>query len=310
LLELGSDDPHSATAPFSARPRKALLGFLELLNGLLAQSQQADLHSLLDALLERLHFREALEREYGSDEADERWNNVQELYSIAADYVNLPPETQLPTLLEEIALVSDTDRMDQQADTVTCITLHQAKGLEFRVVFLIGLEEGLLPHSRSLGDKDKLDEERRLLYVGATRAQERLYLLYAFRRTVYGSSNISTPSRFLADIPQNMLERGQKRPRINVAQSRMFSQRGSLGSSGRSAASSSSGRSSARTDRKAAAQGSASFFPGQRVQHNTFGEGIVVSSRLVDGDEEVVVNFGKKGEKKLLASFARLRRLG
>src|SRR5204863_4215477 len=127
-----------------------------------------------------------------------------ELHNVATNYVNLPREAQLPTFLEEVALVSDVDVVKEARDSITCITLHQAKGLEYPVVFLVGLEEGLLPHSRSLDDRDALEEERRLFYVGATRARARLYLLYAFKRTIFGRTSPSTPSRFLADIPRDM----------------------------------------------------------------------------------------------------------
>ncbi|MBC8075989.1 MAG: UvrD-helicase domain-containing protein, partial [Chloroflexales bacterium] len=200
-----------AKPSFAARTRSALLRFLTLLEELLDARTRLSLVELLDLALERLEFRDFLLREYGPDEGEDRWNNVQELRTVASEYAGLPREAQLPTFLEEVALVADVDSMDKQTDVVTCITLHQAKGLEYPVVFLVGLEEGLLPHSRSADDRDKIEEERRLLYVGATRAQHRLYLLYAFRRTSYGRTNTSVPSRFLADIPRALLKQQPKR---------------------------------------------------------------------------------------------------
>ena len=116
----------------------------------------------MDFLFGRVGFHEALQREYSQEEAADRWNNVLELRNVAVNYVNLPRENQLPVFLEEVALVSDLDAVKEERDTITCITLHQAKGLEYPAVFLVGLEEGLLPHSRSLDDRDALEEERRL----------------------------------------------------------------------------------------------------------------------------------------------------
>jgi DNA helicase-2/ATP-dependent DNA helicase PcrA len=294
LRELASDNPQSATPPFSAGPRKALHTFLALIDELIGLRDALDLPALIDALLERLNFREILKKEYGTDEGDERWGNVLELRAVAGEYINLPREHQLATYLEEVALVADVDSLDRQSDSVTCITLHQAKGLEYAVVFLVGLEEGLLPHSRSLESRDSLEEERRLLYVGATRARECLYLLYAYRRRTYsGMYENSTPSRFLADIPNDMLKRPGKRAAA-PAQSSMFSPRS---------------RPAARRPAAAAPAGELRFHPGQRVTHGTFGEGVVINSRLVEDDEQVVVNFTERGEKTLLASFAGLRPL-
>jgi superfamily I DNA/RNA helicase len=295
------------TQTFNARTRNALVSFRDIIESLIEARKRISLPELIEFALERLAFREYLQREYASDEADDRWANVLELLNVAGEYVNLPLENQLPTFLEEVALVSDIDSMDKQTDVVTCITLHQAKGLEYPIVFLIGLEEGLVPHSRSLDDKDQLDEERRLLYVGATRAKQRLYLLYAFRRTSFGRTNNSTPSRFLADIPRELLKRPSRRGSAPMPQTSMFSSRSSFGEPGRKEPPPS--RSSRPTERsKPAAPTAISFFAGQRVRHGTFGEGVVVSSKLVDGDEEVVVTFGDR-DRRLLASFARLERI-
>jgi DNA helicase-2/ATP-dependent DNA helicase PcrA len=218
--------------------------------------------------------------------------------------------------LEEVALVSDLDNVKEERDTITCITLHQAKGLEYPVVFLVGLEEGLLPHSRSLDDKDALEEERRLFYVGATRAKQRLYLLYAFRRTTFGRTNVSQPSRFLADIPKDLVKQPAKRSYVATQQSSMFGGRAGTGSYGAGSRAITPGRlapqpSSQRQRRipsDTAGPREVAFFAGQKVRHATFGDGIVVSSKLVENDEEVTVAFTGKGVKRLLASFAKLER--
>nr|MCU0493644.1 UvrD-helicase domain-containing protein [Chloroflexaceae bacterium] len=290
-------------SPFNARTTQALLGFRTLVEGMLEARTRLDLPALLDYILAQVGVREALLREYEPQEAEDRWGNVLELCEVTADYVNLPQENQLGTFLEEVALVSEVDKLDADADKITCITLHQAKGLEYPAVFLVGLEEGLLPHSRSQDDRDALEEERRLFYVGITRAKQRLYLLYAFRRSSYGRTNLSVPTRFLKDVPPGMLKTPTKRQQTMVPQTSMFTERGFGGAGSRGSSAPAS------RERRPSGPSEISFHPGQRVRHGTFGEGVVVSSRLVEGDEEVTVNFSGRGEKKLLASFARLERM-
>lgn len=294
LKELEDED---APSPFAPRAAAALRGFLGLVDGLIAARRELPLLKLLETLIERLELRETLIREYGEESADERWANIQELAAFAGRYAGLPLEQQLPQFLEEVALVADVDRIDPRADAVTCITLHQAKGLEYAVVFLVGLEEGLLPHSRSTDDRERLEEERRLLYVGITRARRRLYLCHAFRRESFNRTNLSVPSRFLGDIPRELLKRPGQRLATAAAPARQ-----------RPARPRDPWRAPA-PSRAAGGPVEVSFFPGQRVRHNAFGEGVVVSSRLVDGDEEVTVSFADR-ERRLLASFARLERLG
>ncbi|NJN17585.1 MAG: UvrD-helicase domain-containing protein [Oscillochloris sp.] len=309
LKEL-ENDAGAQRSPFNSRTRNALLGFLQIVEDMQAARRRLSLGDLIDYLLERVAVREALEREHGADEAEDRWNNVQELRSVSVEYVNLPIEAQLPTFLEEVALVANVDRMDREANAVTCITLHQAKGLEYPVVFLIGLEEGLLPHSRSTDDRDKLEEERRLLYVGMTRARQRLYLSYAFRRMSFGRTNMSTPSRFLSTIPPVMLKQPKKRGFASSGQTQMFTERSgySRSTASRWSSGSSGSSGSSRGSEQSGGPGEVTFFAGQRVRHGTFGEGVVMSSRLVDGDEEVTVSFADR-ERRLLSSFAKLQRI-
>ncbi len=221
-LQLIGNEESETVPPFNSRTKSALLSFLRILNETIESRASMNLGELMDFVFGRTDFEGALLREYGEEEGRDRWNNVQELRNVAAGYLNLPRESQLPTFLEEVALVSDLDSVKENRDSITCITLHQAKGLEYPIVFLIGLEEGLLPHSRSLDDVEALDEERRLFYVGATRAKQRLYILYAFRRTTYGRTNVSQPSRFLADIPKDMLKQMPKRGHAPVEQTSMF----------------------------------------------------------------------------------------
>ncbi|NJN68628.1 MAG: ATP-binding domain-containing protein [Chloroflexaceae bacterium] len=299
-------------SPIAPGPRKALLRFREIIEELTASRDRADLLALFDWLLDRLNMRDFLLKEYGEDDGNERWSNVQELRRTAGEYQHLPGPDQLPAFLESVALFADLDQAGHAAeaattDAVICTTLHQAKGLEFPVVFLIGLEEGLLPHTRSLEQPDAVEEERRLLYVGATRARERLYLLRAFRRATYGSFTISEPSRFLADIPPHLVERVVRRERASLvahpedpfSRSRQGPETPSWWGRGRGFSSGAPPSASARVPE-------ARFGPGQRVRHQNYGEGVVVSSKLIPEDEEVVVNFHEHGPKRMLASFGRL----
>ena len=141
----------------------------------------------------------------GSEDGEDRWANLLELRSVTTRYDDLEPEDALDRLLEETALVADQDSYEGDADAVTMITLHAAKGLEFPVVFIAGLEEGVFPHSRALDDEKELEEERRLAYVGMTRAMRRLFLSHAWRRATWGMGQPSVPSRFLLEIPAELM---------------------------------------------------------------------------------------------------------
>ena len=161
------------------------------------------LPELLDETLEASGYRAMLAD--GSEDGEERWANLLELRSVTTRYDDLSPEDALDRLLEETALVADQDSYEGDADAVTLITLHAAKGLEFPVVFIAGLEEGVFPHSRALDDEKELEEERRLAYVGMTRAMRRLYLSHAWRRATWGMGQASVPSRFLLEIPAELM---------------------------------------------------------------------------------------------------------
>ena len=301
--------PAQLQAPFSARTRNALLGFLRLVDGLIKVKADLDLVSLLDLLLEKTGYHDALIREHGDEDGENRWENVLELRTVASQYAAFPHDVQLSTFLEEVALVAATDDLTGDQDLVTLITMHQAKGLEFPVVFIVGLEEGLVPHARSLEDREQLEEERRLLYVAATRAEKRLYLLHAFKRTMYGRANIATPSRFLAEIPPDLLKQARERGAHSaLTQSAIFTGRSGFGSTRQSGGrqATSWGTSARKNTTPLRPASNAKFTPGMKVRHATFGEGIVVSSTQKGDDEEVSVAFVGKGVKKLLAGFANL----
>jgi DNA helicase-2/ATP-dependent DNA helicase PcrA len=142
----------------------------------------------------------------GSDEGEGRWENVQELFNVAGSFKAMPWKEGLQKFLEEVALMTQADEVDLNSPKVTLMTLHQAKGLEFDMVFLVGLEEGLLPHARSILDQKEIAEEIRLAYVGVTRARKRLFMVYAQTRKQYGSRNMSVRSRILKAIPEELLD--------------------------------------------------------------------------------------------------------
>jgi DNA helicase-2/ATP-dependent DNA helicase PcrA len=242
---------------------------------------------LLDAILKETHYREHLKR-VDEEDAETRWENVQELRTVAAQYEDLEGATSLTSFLEEIALVADIDDPGADApDAVTLITLHSAKGLEYPVVFMPGMEEGVLPHFRSLDDPDQMEEERRVCYVGMTRARERLYLLSASRRFQNGMYRSSSPSRFLSDLPAADVQAAAVGDRAGATMSAR-ERRAALAAR--------------ESERKR--QDLPSLLAGDRVRHAKFGAGVVVSSEQVPGDEQLTVAFEGQGVKKLLRSLA------
>jgi DNA helicase-2/ATP-dependent DNA helicase PcrA len=309
------------------------------------------LPALFDRILTDTRYQDIVDD--GSEEGTDRWENVQELRKLAYEY----NDRGISEFLESLALVSDQDTLVEQGDAPTLLTLHAAKGLEFGHVFIIGLDDGLLPHSRAtdqaLEDPEEMAEERRLFYVGLTRARNQLYLVRAEQRTTYGSFEVSQPSRFLRDIPSELLKvdgaRGYpRRSSYRLEDARWnreednedddddtenrrsrSSDRGGSGS--RSGGSSSRPGSSYRRDTSSVRSGGTRwdsggttlaptppppdkpkapvqqrYRPAMRVIHPTWGEGMVIDSRIQDSDETVDVVFESVGLKRLVASLAKL----
>ncbi len=270
--------------------------FLLLMTGLREESAKLGAADLLDAVVERTGYRQYL-MESSNDRGAEQWENVLELRGQAVEIEELAPEVGLEAFLEKVALVSDVDHLDQSKDALTLITLHQAKGLEFPVVFIVGMEEGLLPHARSRDDPAELEEERRLCYVGVTRAQQRLYLFRAFRRQMMGGSMAGVPSRFLQDIPPQLIATSTTAGTPTIS-----------GVTGRPS------RGAAPVNGSASNQSAPMPSPlkaGDRVTHKQFGEGIVVNCVAAGTDHEVTVAFkSAAGVKRLLHSMAGLQKAG
>ena len=174
------------TDNFTSRTSKSLKAFIDIVNDLIRVSETTPVAEIIDRVTDITGYRSYLykDKELGR----ERWENIQELRSTAMEFDKMTPEDSLTSFLEGIGLISDIDSLDDDEDAITLITLHQAKGLEFPVVFMIGMEEGLIPHIRSMEDPQEIEEERRLTYVGMTRAKERLYMTRSFNRFFRGSS--------------------------------------------------------------------------------------------------------------------------
>ena len=194
------DIPHT----FKGRAHTALVRFGNLLNGWVQAHASIGVTELIDKVADQVNLKTYLDD--GTDEGKDRWQNVQEFRGVAGGNA----EITLVDFLEQVALVADADTVDASANAPTLLTLHASKGLEFPVVFIAGIEEKVLPHSRSLEDPEEMAEERRLFYVGITRAEDKVYLSHAFRRSLYGMSDVATPSRFLRDIPDELVLGGNK----------------------------------------------------------------------------------------------------
>ena len=288
----------------STRARGVLSAFLEMLDGWIAFSQQSTVAQLIDRVLEDTGYSGYIRdgADSPSDEGEERWDNVMELRNVAAEY----SELTLTDFLADVALVSDVDNLSGDVDAVTLLTLHSAKGLEFPVVFIVGLEEGLLPHSRSLEAPEEMAEERRLMYVGLTRAEARLFLTYAFVRTRYGETEVAIPSRFLEDIPLELVDgdwQGNKQSGRTSQSNPRRSGPGRTPGTGYVVTGAPPARSSSPS------QDAPQFRAGQRVRHAQFGEGLVIESRPDGADEIVTVSFEGVGLKRLVASLAQLEQV-
>ncbi len=265
------------------RAERALSTFAAMVARWVTLREELSVAELIDRVLSDTDY-ETFTRD-GSDQGESRWENVLALRAVVAE----TPDVSLTDFLTDVALVADVDELSEEVDAVTLLTLHSAKGLEYPVVFLTGLEEGLLPHSRSMESATEVAEERRLLYVGMTRAERRLYLTYAFRRgwRGYRDSEPAIPSRFLEDVPDAVLKQPRDRSRQATKSSWVPTWRAAPKKS------------------EAPIRVQLQYSTGQRVSHAFYGEGMVLGSELEGRQEMVTVLFGNGiGVKKLLSSMA------
>ena len=278
-----------------ARSQATVAEFGRLMTALIEKAASTPLTQLVAEIIEGTGYLEWLKSD-GTVQARTRMENVQELLSATQEY---EAQNENPTpagFLESVALLTDQDELAEGVDAVPLMTLHAAKGLEFPVVFIVGMEEGLFPLARAIesDNQTELEEERRLCYVGMTRAQERVYLTLAQHRFMYGMGRPTQPSRFLRDLPVELVEGGLKwRPRAITW-----------------AAADSAGAQEARRIVAEHAGGDAPFKPGDRVRHEEFGEGMVVSFEPKGDKGRVTVAFPDRGVKKIDLAYASLRRVG
>jgi DNA helicase-2/ATP-dependent DNA helicase PcrA len=285
LLNLAQEDS-SELELFSTAAGKRLKGFALLFSKWRDQYQLLPPVELIDLILSDISYRSYIED--GSEEGFDRWENIVELKRLASEY----QAVGVLSFLEDIALVSDQDTLDSNLEVPTLLTLHAAKGLEFAQVMIIGLNDGLLPHQRSFDDPEAMEEERRLFYVGVTRAKDRLYLFHSMNRYTYGYFEPMLESRYFRDIPFEL--------RSEDSTPQQDSQRVSLPVDLGSWKDFQKGSS-----RPVAKENQ--FNPGQKVHHSKWGEGLVLNSQLQDDDEIVDVFFEGIGKKKLIASLANMK---
>lgn len=255
--------------------KKSLKKFCETMRTLKSEAKRKKPAEVINLIAEKFGYIQALKEEK-TIEAEGRIDNIKELVSFSYSYSQLYPSAGIEEFLERISLITDIDSFDESENAVSLMTLHNAKGLEFPVVMIIGMEEGLFPHSRSMFDREQLEEERRLCYVGITRAKERLYLSNAWRRAVWGSITYTKPSRFLKEIPEHLLYAfkldGEREPELEVN----------------------------------AKDPPPLFVVGESVKHKHFGFGCV---KEIQSGGKVVVDFDEYGEKVLLIEYAPLEKV-
>ena len=298
-----NDIPGITTAAKAIRP------FVRLIEHFRSMAETVTVKELIECVVEETGYGEELRNEK-TIEAETRLDNIAELVNKAAEFADEPEDADaLSRFLQEVALVADVDSMEDDSDRVTLMTLHAAKGLEFPRVFLAGMEERLFPSIRAINSENgkDIEEERRLCYVGVTRAQKKLSLTAAGSRLYNGERMISSVSRFITEIPDDLLEKGEKggyfmEKQEENAGSGMYRPKPKVLTS--SAAAVTLGK----QFEVKKAEG-LDYGPGDRVRHAKFGEGTVVSVDDGKRDYEVVVDFDKAGSKKLLASFAKLEKV-
>jgi len=285
------------------RPTGAVTGFVGLLDGLRTAWLEEELspREVIERVLDRTGYRTELEGER-TVEALGRLENLDELAGVAEEVAELSPGATLEEFLERVALVSESDELADADARVTLMTVHNAKGLEFPVVFVVGLEDAIFPHHRSLGNPDDLEEERRLAYVAMTRAEQRLYLTSAWSRTLFGATHANPPSRFLKEVPSELVE-------VRAAEG--GARRGG-GPAGRVAATAGTGAGGGRGGSRLGAgpreDDGGDITAGDRILHPQFGRGVVVEIAGTPGKEEAVVRFEESGTKRMLLAYAPLVR--
>lgn len=285
--------------------------FTKLIEGLIeyAEDEDTTICQLYNEILERTDYIECLKKE--KEDSESRIENINELMTNIKNYEDDNPEdASLSGFLEDIALLSDIDNYDSDADSVVLMTLHSAKGLEFPVVFIPGAEEGIFPGMQSITNPNELQEERRLAYVGITRAKEKLYIIHAQERMLYGSTSRNMLSRFVNEIPKELAEVTSSVVKTSFTSPTSYSSKSSANSGFLNSTFAKANSFANKTYQSPATpKKSASYKAGDQVMHKAFGKGMVVSATPMANDTMLEIAFDKVGTKKLMANFAKLEKI-
>src|SRR6056297_19251 len=274
------NNPH-LNGSYQGRVKK----FADLINELLEINNQKGLIELFNSVTQKTGYLKKL-KEKNTNEAESRIENIQELYNVVEEHIREDADNNLSTFLEEVSLVAEVDNLEESKEIVTLMTLHSAKGLEFPVVFLSGMEEGMFPHQNAFEEKDGIEEERRLCYVGITRAEDILYLTNAKRRRRYGRNEYNSPSQFLEEIPFSLIDNKEKEKTFSEIEKDIEE----------------SINSQQFNDQKRH-----KYKVGQEVVHSRWGRGKIVE--ISEGNDlELTIDFGKGSPKKLLEKYAPIQR--
>ncbi|WHH61386.1 DNA helicase PcrA [Petroclostridium sp. X23] len=280
--------------PALSRASAKLTDFVHMINSIRAEKDELNVTQLVNKILDSSGYMKALEKEE-TIEAQTRIENLKEFISIAMEFETGADEKTLEAFLEQISLVSDIDNYDEEQDAAVLMTLHSAKGLEFPIVFLCGMEEGIFPGYRSSADQEELEEERRLCYVGITRAQEQLYITHAFQRTLFGSTMYNRLSRFIEEIPGEFIDGREDKEETDFKQGQESVQMPKI-----------SEASIFSTNIIRPKNVPQDFNIGDVVFHKKFGKGLIIGIQPIGNDAKLEIAFESVGTKNLMAAFANL----
>lgn len=293
----------AADYPAISSAANRLKAFTDMMDGFIEASENLPLHELLSLILDKSGYLKSLEAD--AETYADRASNLNELHANLMRYSGENDEPTLNGFLEEVALMTDIDSYNADADNVVLMTIHSAKGLEFNTVFLAGMEENIFPGNRVFFEQSELEEERRLAYVGITRAKKRLYLTNARARKLYGSTTYNPPSRFINEIPRGLLEQtGSSFKRYDEKPKPSY---GGFTQGGQKERSASRGFSAAAP--AAAGTAVADFSVGDTVLHKGFGTGVVISVKKMANDCLLEIAFQKAGTKKIMARYAKIEKV-
>ncbi len=318
---------HAENYPMLSRSAGKLKEFANLIDSLSLSLEENEISEFFDDVINKTGYWQSLELD--KETVEERKANVQELLANLVRYFEENEDATLTGFLEEIALMTDIDNYNADSDSCVMMTLHSAKGLEFPVVFIVGMEEGLFPGNQIMYDPSEVEEERRLCYVGITRAKQKLYITNARSRMMYGNTTLTRPSRFLGEIPDELKDvEDNKRSSVSFGSSFFGGSGFSSGSSYTPSASKPapkkqySGSASENVKSAGGFSGmgnysssgkkksvSLDFRVGDHVKHKTFGEGLIISAKSVGGDMVLEIAFDSFGTKKIMAKMAKLEKI-